>query len=562
MISSLEINNFFRNPEFESLNLRNQQQFLLFIEVLIDGLGPAGLGELMEGSSKDINSLLYELFVSSHKALFGNTQSTHLANSQYLSNLAIEADFILSKNSCAYFIATKLPTFIMNWHHLEWCSFIEGYQKFCAIAYRGSGKSYFFSHALPLWKMYGYESPKGLERPKKNDVLRKYGMIFTYEIGLGEDFILLLKDSIESNEILRERLYPGSENTKEGWTKRMITTKNGARLQVKSYNSAARGRHPGWIVCDDLLFDNVLFSNDQNTKTINQFHSVIANMPLKGGPMYVTGTPFRTDDLYGNLKQSAEWLVCEYPGIFPNGLVLQPHRDSYEDLIKKKQTQGSLVFSREILCRPVSSDSTIFPYEMIAACFTPSYTLVHNKQSLHMKFKRRVLGLDFAMSANTGADFTVFITLGVDENEDYWLLNMYRTQGASYNTQIEAAKMLHAAFDYDIIYGESNQAQEAFLQGMRAAGLPAKSDHTGTNKYNFKDGLPSLALLFELRKIHIPTGNDESRKVAEMIAQEFSSIAYTDSGLKGVGSHDDIPMGFWKSIRAARYKNSFNFSFA
>ena len=68
---------------------------------------------------------------------------------------------------------------------------------------------------------------------------------------------------------------------------------------------------------------------------------------------------------------------------------------------------------------------------------------------------------------------------------------------------------------------------------------------TGSNKNDFQKGLPALAMLFERGKIKIPRGDKRSIDMADLIASELGSIAFTEKGLQGTTEHDDVAMCLW-----------------
>ena len=165
------------------------------------------------------------------------------------------------------------------------------------------------------------------------------------------------------------------------------------------------------------------------------------------------------------------------------------------------------------------------------------------------------------MSANVGADYSVFITLGVDEFDRMWVLNIWREHGASYDKQIKKIKALHANFEYDVIFIESNQFQAIFPQELDREGLPVYAHNTGQNKYDFQTGLPMISVQFEKEKYRMPRGDEYSRNMTDLLVSELNSISWTEKGLQGVGAHDDMPMSLWVGTLAAKYKDlSFYFA--
>lgn len=402
--------------------------------------------------------------------------------------------------------------------------------------------SYMFSNAYPCWQLYRYKPKTAKERTNNR------GFLFSFSVTQAIDLLEILKDTIVNNDILRDRLY-----NKDRWSKLDITCKNRARFTVKGFGSAVRGAHPYWIMIDDGLKDNVLYSSEQNQKTIDYFHAVIENLLIPGGSLGLVGTPFRVNDLYGHLKLNG-WPTFEYPAIFPDGTLLWPERWNYDGLMAKRKSQGNLIFSRELLVKPVTSDSTIFPIEILNTAFhrMDMYTLVHNIDSFPIKFKRVVTGCDFAISGSVGADYSTYLTWGIDEQDRMWLVNAFRAKGLSFHEQIANLKRINREFRPDVVAMEDNIFQTIFVQEADRAGLPVIGLTTGKNKNDLRSGLPSLAIMFERGMFRIPTGDQPSKDFADMLVLEFTSVAFTDKGLQGTSEHDDIAMGTYKSVEGAR----------
>nr|DAO26776.1 MAG TPA: Terminase large subunit [Bacteriophage sp.] len=408
--------------------------------------------------------------------------------------------------------------------------------------------SYYFSNAYATWKLYGYSKPRGSHfsaRPTRSNSNRGY--LFSFSLQQSVDLMEILKGTIEGNDVLRERLFPDTRAV-GAWASTNIVCKNGARLTCKGFGSSVRGAHPFWIVVDDGLKDNVIYSQLQRQKSIDYFHSVIMNMLVPGGQIVVVGTPFHASDLYGDLKTKKGWFVIEYPAIFPDGRILWPHRWSFFDLLDKRATQGNIIFSRENLCRPITNEASIFPLKVLERSLVrmENYVLVRNRDDFPIKFNKVVVGCDFAISANVGSDYTVFTTWGVDdETGERWLLNFHRQKGMTYNEQIQMLRGINARFRPDSMILEQNTFQQIFVQEADRQGLPVVGHTTGIDKYDLKNGWPGLSADFERGKIHIPVGDDYSRNVKDLIFSDLGSVAFTDKGLQSVGDHDDISSSFW-----------------
>lgn len=533
----------------------HQLECLNIVDEIIDGMDDKGILELMQGSGGDLDWVLDNLMKDTYQVMYTGDPNIDFAP-KYTDRLSQSIEETLRTRNLTYFITSVMPDFQLSWHHLEWGDLVHRYNKLCINAARDHGKSYYFSNAYCAWKLYSYAKPKSSvfsARPTKSNSNRGY--LFSFSLQQSVDLMEILKGTIESNDILKDRLYPDSRNS-GAWASTNIVCRNGARLTCKGFGSSVRGAHPYWIVVDDGLKDNVIYSALQRQKSIDYFHAVIMNMLVPGGQIIVVGTPFHASDLYGDLRSKSifathnkkGWFVIEYPAIFPDGRILWPQRWSFFDLMDKKATQGNIIFSRENLCRPITNEASIFPLKVLERSLVrmENYTLVRNRDDFPIKFNKVVTGCDFAISANVGSDYTVFTTWGVDdETGERWLMNFYRDKGKTFHEQMQILKGINARFRPDSMVMEQNTFQQIFVQESDKQGLPVIGHTTGIDKYDLKTGWPGLAIDFERGKIHIPTGDKYSQDVKDLIFSDLGSVAFTDKGLESVGEHDDISSSFW-----------------
>lgn len=514
---------------------------------IIETLDDRALIEIFEGGSNDIDKILSGMYEDIYSTLYtGNRDIDFMP--KYPEHLSENIEEILRCNNITYFITSVMPDFQMSWHHLEWGDLVHHHNKLCIEAARDHGKSYYFSNAYAIWQLYRYSPPKVQQfskRPSKSNSNR--GFLFSFSLQQAVDLIEILKGTIEGNDTLRERLMPA--NTKEGaWASTNIVCKNGARLTGKGFGSSVRGAHPYWIIVDDGLKDNVIYSQLQRQKSIDYFHSVIMNMLVPGGQIIVVGTPFHANDLYGDLKTKNGWFVIEYPAIFPDGRILWPQRWSFRDLLDKKNTQGNIIFSRENLCRPIVSDSSIFPLSILKRGLVrmDNYTLVSSRDDFPIRFAKVVTGCDFSISANVGADYFCFSTFGIDEDNGMWLLNMKLGKGKTYDEQLQILKGINVRFRPDVMVFESNVFQQIFTEGATKYGMPVVPHNTGAEKNDLSKGWMQISVLFERGLMHIPYGDKYSQDIKDIIFEQLGSVAFTDKGgLESVGSHDDCCSSMW-----------------
>lgn len=424
--------------------------------------------------------------------------------------------------------------------------------------------SYHFSFAYPLWQMYRFR-PKGVYEGVKiptEFTMSGEGMLVTNEYKLASELMSKVKAEIEVNDILKARLMPDSK--REGWGAEKIVGRNGATFYVRSANSKIRGLHPKWIVLDDFLNESSLYSQDMRNKYWNIFSGVIYPALSPGGQLLIVGTPFFEKDLYGTLKEKKNLMpkdesfqIFEYPAIFPDGTLLFPERHSLQSILQKRALLGSLIFSREILVTPIADSASLFPYSILNNSIRgqQNVCVITNIDSSPRKYAKIVVGCDFAISAETKADHSVFTILGVDELGLFHILNSVRLHGAAYGQQIAVLKKINRDFRPDIMYAEDNGMQQIFIQLMMDSNLPVVGKTTGsTNKKSLYHGVPSLAVLFETGRIKFPYGDEKSRTLTDLYFSELNSITYIqDKGkLESTSQHDDTSMSLWQAVKAAK----------
>jgi len=541
----------------------HKAECLRVLDEIIDGLDEKALLEIMQGNGNDIDTMISAMLKDVFSVIYTGNKDIDFAP-KYTERLSQSIEETLRCANLTYFITSVLPDFQLSYHHIEWGDLVHHHKKLCIEAARDHGKSYYFSNAYIAWQLYRYKNnvrDQFSNRPAKSNSNR--GFLFSFSLQQAVDLIEILKGTIESNDILRERLYPKSLN--EGaWASTNIMCRNGARLTGKGFGSSVRGAHPYYIVVDDGLKDNVIYSSMQRQKSIDYFHSVIMNMLVPKGQIIIVGTPFHAQDLYGDLKTKKGWFVIEYPAIFPNGKILWPQRWNYKDLMEKRATQGNIIFSRENLCRPIVSDSSIFPLSILKNSLIrmDNYNLVRSRDDYFKKFNKVVAGCDFAISSGVAADYYCFSVWGIDEENGMWLMSLNIGKGKTYEEQLQILKSINVHFRPNVMVFESNVFQQIFSEGANKYGMPVVPHNTGVEKNDLSKGWPTLAIMFERNQIHIPTGDENSRKMKDMIFDQLGSVAFTDHGLQSVGSHDDICSSMWLAALARNIaETGFKFTF-
>lgn len=544
----------------QALTKKQLQNTVVYVKDIISHLSDRAVLELLGGYGNDINAMFNEIFYQTSQIVNFNKEGINSESLQFLSNFEKSFDEQLKRVSYNYFKATCLPNFRQEVRNLEWGNMIQLYPKSSYLCQRGSGKSYEFCYAFPLWRLYTYERPSFFIPDSIDNSNRKETMIITNESSLGKNHVSKIVEEIKYNEILREKLNPlnRAELNKEG-----VLSETGSILKLRTYGSSGiRGNHLGACVVDDFLDKSALYSKEQRSKFNEVFFAEIVNIVEPGGYLIVSGTPFHEKDLYNDLKLDKSFMVFEYPGIFPNGQIMAPDRYTFDYLMELKKSLGSIVFAREHLVSPVSDGSSLFPWEYLEKSFIgmENIQMVHNIESYPFKMKKVGIGCDFAISGAIGADNSVFAVVGLDEANNYHLIYIKKLHGASHNEQISTIISMDRMFKPNKIVCESNGFQSILSDLARQRGLKNIEEFTTTsgNKKDLYLGLPSISAIFERGEFKMPYAEGETRDLANWVCGEFNSISFNSdsSKLESVGEHDDSSMAIFMIVNSLRENSS------
>lgn len=417
--------------------------------------------------------------------------------------------------------------------------------------------SFFFSYAFILWRLWSYCKPT-LWRPDTIDnANRKETCYITSTMTLAKVQVAKVREEIETNDLLREKINP---NNKASIGETGITTETGSILHVRGKDGFIRGLHVGATICDDMPDESSLYSDEQREKMKELIKGTIEPIVEPYGYFLVCGTPYSSapNELYQVLKADKRFYCFEYPIIFPDGRPLAPDRYTFDQILMKKEELGTIVFNREYLVVPISDSSTIFPYEYLMRSIVgmENVRFATSIDDYPFKLVRVHIGVDFAVSGNIGADYTVYSVWGIDTMKNYYLLYYYRQRGMSHNEQIDKIVQLDRLFRPNKIRCEANGFQSILSGLAQERGLKNIEPFTTTegNKKDLYTGLPSLSAMFERGQIKCPYAPGETKQAVDIMFGEFSSITFkSDNGkLEAASGHDDICMASFLAVNSLR----------
>ena len=426
-------------------------------------------------------------------------------------NLEHQMDMELSKNSFPYFFQHVLgfdfPSYIQEWYGL-----MNDTQRTVIICSRDHGKSVFM-HSWVVWNLIFQPPPYQMLYISSN---QKQTMVHMRDI-----------DKMFQHPLLK-KFKPA-----RGWAIGNITLTNGNQILERSVGSQIRGLHPQEIIIDDPLKE---FSVSGIQKVTDWFYGDMIPTLHHTASLRVIGTPFSYTDIYKQLEENAAYTVRTYPCLNALNEPLWPERWDYDALMSRKAEIGSLKFTREYMCVPISTGTSLF---------NPEYLDLAKNKNLVLKPSRRegykyYVGVDPAIS--TDGDYNVITVLEVDEDDNKNIVYIDRSKNVEFRENINKVKLIGKIFNPEVILFETNTFAKSFTQELRNVADLNVHDFNTTRKKK-EEIILNLQMTLENQKMNFPYGNEESRRVTSALVEELSMFAITERGrFEGIGAHDDMVM--------------------
>lgn len=425
-----------------------------------------------------------------------------------------QMDLEISKTSFPYFFQNVLGFDFTSFHE-EWLELMNTTDRTVIICSRDHGKSVFM-HSWVVWKLCFQPPPYQMLYISSN---QKQTLVHMREI-----------DRMFNHKSLKHF------RPSKGWAIGNIQLTNGNAILERSVGSQIRGLHPQEIIIDDPLKEFSLVAINRVTDWF--FGDMIPTLHHTAS-LRMIGTPFSYTDIFTQLEENEAYTVRKYPCFNQLNEPLWPDRWDYEALMRRKAEVGSLKFTREYMCIPISTGTSLFNPEHIEACKSKDHILRMRERK--KDGFRYYVGVDPAIS--TDGDYNVIVVLEVDDHMNKSVVYVDRQKNVQFRENINKMKLIGQLFKPDAIYFETNTFAKSFTQELRNETDLNVHDFTTTRRKK-QEIILNLQMNIENHKIAFPRGNDESRRVSDQIIEELSMFSITENGkFEGVGAHDDLVMG-------------------
>ena len=428
----------------------------------------------------------------------------------FVSNMDME----LSRTSFPYFFQNVLGLQYPEYMQ-EWFETMQTTDRTVIVCSRDHGKSVFM-HSWVVWNLVFQEPPFQMLYISSN---QKQTLVHMREI-----------DRIFNLPALKQF------KPSRGWAIGNIQLTNGNAILERSVGSQIRGLHPQEIIIDDPLKE---FSLSAIQKVTDWFFGDMIPTLHHTANLRMIGTPFTYTDIFAQLEENEAYTVRKYPCLNAMNKPLWPDRWNYDALIQRKAEIGSLKFTREYMCIPVSTGTALFDQDYVEKCKNKDYVLkLGNRIDKGYKY---YVGVDPAIS--TDGDYNVIIVLEVDEEKNKTIVHVDRAKNVEFRENIEKIRLIGKIFQPEVVLYETNTFAKAFTQELRSMTDLNIKDFNTTRKKK-QEIILNLQMNIENSKLNFPYGDNNSKTMTSALIEELSMFTITESGrFEGVGAHDDLVMG-------------------
>lgn len=260
-------------------------------------------------------------------------------------------------------------------------------------------------------------------------------------IGCSYASSLAMRFSRKVRQLLRDpgykAIFPDTElNPEYQGAEEWETTKGGAYLAA-GVNGGITGKGAHILLIDDPVKNREDAESQNSRDSVYDWYTSTAYTRLApGGGVLIILTRWHDDDLAGRLLSMAEeseenWEVVKYPAIAEEdeqfrakGEALHPARYPLPSLEQIRRTLGPRDWTALYQQNPVSDEGEYFKRDQIQ---------YYNREQLDMDSLNYYCAWDLAVGQKERNDFSVGLVVGVDSNDDIYIVDVKRGRFDGYN---------------------------------------------------------------------------------------------------------------------------------
>lgn len=364
---------------------------------------------------------------------------------------------LLAREHLLPFVMRNKPDYKAGWVHKDICRRLEKFSDEVAAGLSPrlilmlpprSGKSELASVQFPPWHM---------GRHPEHEIIST-----SHTASLANGFSRKVRGIMRTpafKTVFPKTILDKDNQNTEGW----LTTRGGGYVPA-GVGGAIVGKGAHILVIDDPVKNAEEAESETAREAIWDWYTSVAYTRLApGGGVIIIMQRWHDDDLSGRLErlmkqgEGDNWEIVRYPAIAEQdekfrkkGEALHPERYDLEALEAIKRAVGPRVWAALYQQSPVMDEGSYFSPEMIR-------TYLPGELPQRLTYYS---AWDLAISKNDRADWTVGLTVGVDEEDNIWLVDMRRDRMDSFEI-VEAILDTYKLYPADMVGIEKSHVQMA-----------------------------------------------------------------------------------------------------
>lgn len=311
------------------------------------------------------------------------------------------------------------PTPIPNFHQELWEIATSGHKKIAIAAPRGHAKSTSMTLSFLLASVLFRES--------------QFVILVSDTEGQAKLFLNDIKVELEENEDIRA-LFGVASLIKDTESDIIVEMEDGHQFRIIAKGSEQKVRGLKWrnmrpdlIVGDDLENDEIVMNKDRREKFRLWFrNALVPCLARKGGVLQgkivIVGTILHMDSMLERLLNDPHWYTARYAA----------HNEDYTELLWPEQfSQESLEEIRNEYILDgngagYSQEYLNYPIDESTAYFRRDDFRYKCEEDIDFDRLTYYTGVDFAISEKEHSDFTVIATVGIDDKNNMYVVDIER----------------------------------------------------------------------------------------------------------------------------------------
>jgi phage terminase large subunit-like protein len=195
----------------------------------------------------------------------------------------------------------------------------------------------------------------------------------------------------------------------KNWKDGELRLLDGSTISANGYLSGSVGKHPHIIILDDIIDQEVIYSDVKNDRAIRKFYSDIYPMITDASydkKIIAIGTAQRADDIYEKLPDDFHKLTLKAVLDEANQVVLEPALFSFPKLMKVKNDMSSMYGEKYWLKEYMNA-----PFEAMGEIIRPNWIKYYQQAPEGLDIYD---GWDLSVGKDlTKGDFTAHARIGI-----------------------------------------------------------------------------------------------------------------------------------------------------